>query len=169
MNVAEICTRHPECIGAEAALREAAQKMRLLDVGMLPVCENGRLVGSVTDRDITVRAVAHGCDPGATSVRSIMTPEIVYCFEDQAAEEAAHLMEENQIRRLPVLNRDNRLVGILSLGDLAMLTRRERLGGDVLRRVSAPRIRSTMGPPRQEQTPSKFRIAPLSESLPGIL
>jgi len=129
---------YPQCVGPEAGLVEAARKMRSLDVGMLPVCENDRLIGSVTDRDITVRAIAEGFDPRATKVRAVMTPGIVYCFEDQDAKEAAQLMEEKQIRRLPVLNREKRLVGIISLGDLAVRTGREKLAGEVLERVSEP-------------------------------
>lgn len=138
MNVTDICTHDPQCISPEAGLVEAAQKMKSLDVGMLPVCENDRLVGCVTDRDITVRAIAQGLDPRATRVRAIMSPGIVYCFEDQDAKEAAQLMEEKQIRRLPVLNRDKRLVGILSLGDLAVRTHKQKLAGEVLERVSEP-------------------------------
>ena len=138
MKLGKLCTRDPQCIGPEAGLVEAARKMKSLDVGMLPVCENDRLIGSVTDRDITVRGIAQGLDPGTTRVRAIMTPGIVYCFEDQDAKEAAQLMEEKQIRRLPVLNRDKRLVGILSLGDLAVRTGKDKLAGEVLERVSEP-------------------------------
>jgi CBS domain-containing protein len=112
--------------------------MRELDVGSLPVCDNDRLVGMVTDRDITVRATAGARDPAATWVRDVMTPGIVYCFEDQDVREAARLMEEKQIRRVAVLNRDKRLVGIVSLGDLAAETRDEQLVGGTLGAVSEP-------------------------------
>jgi CBS domain-containing protein len=138
MKVKEIITTSPQCISPDATLVEAAQKMKSLDVGMLPVCDNDRLTGAVTDRDITVRAVAEGFDPRATRVRQVQTPEIVYCFENQSITEAAHLMEEKQIRRLPVLNQQKRLVGIVSLGDLAVRTHKERLAGEVLERVSEP-------------------------------
>src|SRR5262245_56067255 len=120
MKVFDVMTQGVECIRPEATLREAADKMKALDIGPLPVCENDRLVGMLTDRDITVRATAAGVPPGLGQVRDVMTPDIVYCFEDQDIVEAAQLMEQNQIRRLVVLNRDKRLVGIVSLGDLAV-------------------------------------------------
>jgi CBS domain-containing protein len=92
----------------------------------------------LTDRDITIRATAEGRDPTATKVQEVMTCEVVSAFEDQDVTEAAPLMEEHQIRRLVVLNRDKRLVGILALGDLAVHTRDERLAGEVVERVSEP-------------------------------
>ena len=138
MKVNEIITPDPKCISPDASLAEAAQQMKLLDVGMLPVCENDRLVGTITDRDITVRAVAKDLVPHDATVGQVMTREIVYCLEDENIKTAALLMEERQIRRLPVLNRDKRLVGILSLGDLAIRTGKEKLAGQVLERVSEP-------------------------------
>lgn len=131
-------TTQPECIQPDAPLVEAARKMLSLDVGMLPICEDDRLVGTVTDRDIAIRAVAEGLDPNSTPVRQVMSPGIVYCFEDQSIEEAAEIMEDSQIRRLPVLSLDKRLVGIISLGDLAVRTNRDQLAGEVLERVSEP-------------------------------
>jgi CBS domain-containing protein len=122
-----------------ASLQEAARKMRDLDVGPLPVCgDNDRLVGMLTDRDITVRAVAEGQDPKTARVQDIMTPDITYCFEDQDITEAARLMEEKQIRRLVVLNRDKRLVGIVSLGDLAVKTGDKKVSSEALEQVSQP-------------------------------
>src|SRR5437764_4004303 len=100
-----------EVIAPEASIYEAAEKMRHLDVGPLPVCDGERLVGMLTDRDITVWAVAAGRDPLMTPVREVMTPEVVYGFDDQEVHEAARLMEQHQIRRLPVVNRQKRLVG----------------------------------------------------------
>jgi CBS domain-containing protein len=138
MHVSEVMTKGAECVAPSTTLQEAARKMKNLDVGPLPVCENDRLIGMVTDRDITVRAVAEGCDPKTTRVKEVMTPDIVYCFEDQDVSEAARRMEENQVRRLVVLNRDKRLVGIVSLGDLAVETGDERLAGQTLERVSQP-------------------------------
>jgi CBS domain-containing protein len=91
-----------------------------LDVGALPVGENDRLVGMISDRDITVRAVAKGLDPDKTTVRNAMSEHIRYCFEDEDTHQIAHQMGQWQVRRLPVLNRDKRLVGIVSLGDLAI-------------------------------------------------
>lgn len=139
MLVKEIMTSQVECTRPDASLQEAAERMRDLDVGPLPVCgDNDRLVGIVTDRDITIRAVAQGQDPCTTRVRDVMTPQIIYCFEDQDVEEAAKLMKENQIRRLAVLNSDKRLVGILSLGDLAVDTQDEEMAGATLEAVSEP-------------------------------
>jgi CBS domain-containing protein len=122
MVLREIMTTHVEVVHPEATLKEAAQKMKALDVGPIPVCDGERLQGMLTDRDNTVRATAEGRDPNTTKVREVMTPDVVYCFEDQDVREAADIMEEKQIRRLVVLNRDKRLVGIVSLGDLATQT-----------------------------------------------
>jgi CBS domain-containing protein len=139
MRVSELMTPNARCIRPDATLREAAEKMRDLDVGPLPVCgDNGRLVGMITDRDIAIRAVADGQDPKTTRVQDVMTPDVIYCFEDQDVAEAADLMKENQIRRLVVLNRDKNLVGIVSLGDMAVDTDDEQLVGSTLEAVSEP-------------------------------
>jgi CBS domain-containing protein len=138
MQLKEVMTPHVEVIAPEATIREAAEKMRHLDIGPLPVCEGERLVGMVTDRDITVRAVAEGRDPVTTLVREVMTPDLVYGFDDQEVEDAARLMEQYQIRRLPVLNRHKRLVGIVALGDLAVHPGQQPLAGEVLEQVSEP-------------------------------
>jgi CBS domain-containing protein len=111
--------------------------MHDLDVGPLPVCgENDRLAGMITDRDITIRATAQGRDPKTTRVREVMTEDIVYGFEDQDIDDAARVMEQKQIRRLVVLNHDKRLVGIVSLGDLAVESGARPTAGEVLREVS---------------------------------
>ena len=139
MQVHEVMTRGVECVRPGDSIATAAQKMKDLDVGALPVCgDDNRLKGMVTDRDITVRATAGCCDPRGTSVSDVMTPTIVYVFEDQDVAEAARLMEENQIRRLVVLNRDKQLVGIVSLGDLAVKAGDDRLSGETLEQVSEP-------------------------------
>jgi CBS domain-containing protein len=139
MQVHEVMTRHAQCIRPPESIAAAARQMKDLDIGALPVCgDNDRLVGMITDRDITVRATAAGRDPGGTRVQDVMTPGIVYVFEDQDVTEAAQLMKENQVRRLPVLDRAKRLVGIVSLGDLAVDTRDEELVGATLEAVSEP-------------------------------
>jgi CBS domain-containing protein len=138
MQVKEVMTRGVECVSPDATLQEAARKMKDLDVGPLPICDNDRLAGMVTDRDITVRAVAEGKDPRNTPVREVMTPGINYCFEDDDVASAARQMKEKQIRRLVVLNREKRLVGIVSLGDLAVETGDDHLSGETLERVSQP-------------------------------
>jgi len=138
MRVREVMTPTVEVIHPDSTLQEAAAKMKARDIGPLPVCDNRQLVGMLTDRDITVRATAEGENPTAIRVRDIMTPEVMYCFEDQLVGEAARLMQENQVRRLVVLNRDQRLVGIVSLGDLAVEAGDEQLTGQTLEQVSEP-------------------------------
>jgi CBS domain-containing protein len=119
MLVRDCMTKKVELAAPGMSLRHAAQKMRDGDYGFLPVGENDRLVGMITDRDIAVRAVAEGKDPKSTRVREVMSDKVLYCFDDQTTEEVAENMGLNQVRRLPVLNRQKRLVGILALGDLA--------------------------------------------------
>jgi len=145
MRVSEVMTRSPECIRPTATVHEAAGRMKTLDVGSLPVCDNDQLIGLITDRDIALRSVAEGQDPRSDPVRDTMTPGIVYCFEDQDASEAAKLMSEKQIRRLPVLDRNKRLVGIVSLGDLAVEARDEKIAGDALKDISEPSDPSRRG------------------------
>src|SRR5688572_16538778 len=132
MIVRDIMTRDVEVIHPESVIKEAATKMKTLDVGSLPVCDNRRLLGVVTDRDIAIRAVAAGLDPQTTKVSAAMTPELIYCYEDEPVKEAAKLMERHQIRRLPILDREKQLVGIVSLGDLAVETGRDRMSGHAL-------------------------------------
>jgi CBS domain-containing protein len=132
-------TRGAECIRPDDNIATAARKMRNLDIGALPVCgDNDRLAGMVTDRDITVRATAGGRDPARTRVRDVMTPGINYVFDDQDVQEAARLMQQKQVRRLAVLDHDKHLVGIVSLGDLAVKAGDEELSGEALEEVSQP-------------------------------
>ena len=120
MYVREVMTPDVVVASPEDTLQRAAEMMIDIDAGVLPVGENDRLVGILTDRDITVRAVAAGKEPTECKVREVMSPEIRYIYEDDSVEDAARNMTELQVRRLPVLNRDKRLVGIVSLGDLAL-------------------------------------------------
>jgi CBS domain-containing protein len=141
MKIREVMTQGAETINPDALAREAAIKMKELDVGSLPVCDGEKLHGLVTDRDIVLRMVAEGHDPASTKVKEIMTTEATYCFDDQTLEEAAEVMEAHQIRRLPILNRDKQLIGMLSLGDLATRsqgTEDQELAEEALRGVSAP-------------------------------
>jgi CBS domain-containing protein/sporulation protein YlmC with PRC-barrel domain len=138
IQVKDIMTRQVEVVHPEGTLWEAAQKMAALDVGMLPVCSGDQLVGMLTDRDITVRATAEGRDPKATRVHEVMTPEVVYVFEDDDVSDAARIMIEQQIRRLVVLDRSKQLVGIISLGDLAVHTGDTQQAGQTLEGVSEP-------------------------------
>ncbi|HEV8717868.1 MAG TPA: CBS domain-containing protein [Candidatus Binatia bacterium] len=138
MQVKDIMTPHVEVIHPNTTLIEAAAKMSQLDVGLLPVCEGQRVVGMISDRDITVRATAKGSDPHMTRVHEVMSPEVLYCLADQDVETAAQMMEMHQIRRVPVLDHNRQLVGIVSLGDLAVETRDQQRAGEALQRVSEP-------------------------------
>jgi CBS domain-containing protein len=122
MQLKDVMTTDVQLTDPTIKLKEAASMMRDGDFGLLPVGANDRLVGTITDRDIAVRAVAEGKDPNTTTVGDVMSEGIRYCFEDQEVEEAAKLMAQAQIRRLPVLNRDKRLVGIVALADIAAET-----------------------------------------------
>jgi CBS domain-containing protein len=118
MKVKETMTTNVRIANPDQTIREAAQAMAEVDSGVLPVGENDRLVGMITDRDIAVRGVGQGKGPD-TRVRDVMTDHVDYCFEDQDVDEVTKNMADIKVRRLPVLNRDKRLVGIISLGDLA--------------------------------------------------
>jgi CBS domain-containing protein len=119
MKISEIMTREPELIDPNSSIHDAARRMKNENIGALPIGENDRLIGMVTDRDIAIRAVAENRDPSSTTVRDVMSEKIYYCFEDDDVEDAARCMAENQVRRLPILNRDKRLTGIVSLADIA--------------------------------------------------
>ena len=138
MNVSEIMTTNFEMIDAASSLIEASEKMRSLNVGFLPVKEGTRLVGLITDRDIVIRGLAEGLDPGSTQVKDIISSEVVYCYDDDSVEDAARLMEDNQIRRLIIVNHDQTPVGIVSIGDIAVKSGQEELAGEVLERISEP-------------------------------
>jgi CBS domain-containing protein len=129
MNVSEVMTHGVYTTSPDETVQTAAQTMADLDTGVLPVGENDRLIGMLTDRDLSVRVVAEARDPTTTLVRDVMSPEVRYCFEDDSVEEAAVKMSQWQVRRLPVLSREQRIVGIISLGDLARETTPEIAGG----------------------------------------
>src|SRR4051812_3864698 len=120
MKVHEIMTAHARCVEPDNTLVEAAGLMRELDVGALPVCDGDRIAGIVTDRDLVVRSIADGHDPNQVTVREVMSQGVSYVLADQDVEEAVRVMEQKQIRRVPVLNREKLLVGIISLGDVAI-------------------------------------------------
>jgi len=134
MKVSKCMTRDVELVNPAQTIREAAQMMADLDAGALPVQQDDRLVGMITDRDIAVRAVAQGKSP-ETPVRDVMSPEVLYCFDDQEIEDVSRNMGEVKVRRLPVVNRDKRLVGIISIGDLA-LKEEQTLTGSTIARIS---------------------------------
>ena len=116
--VRDVMTRTVEKIQPDTTLQEAAKRMEAADVGPMPVVESGRVVGMLTDRDVITRAVAAGRDPQSTRVRDIMTSDVVSCSEDTDIKEAAKLMQENQLKRLVVLDSKQQLAGIVSLADL---------------------------------------------------
>jgi CBS domain-containing protein/uncharacterized protein (DUF2267 family) len=136
MKLKDVMTENVEVVAPDTSLEEAARKMRDLDVGLLPVCDGERVVGMLSDRDLTIRATAEGRDPKTTPVRESMTPEVLSLFEDQEVSDAEQLMSERQVRRLTILNRDKRFVGIVSLGDVATKTDKTRAVGKTLEKVS---------------------------------
>jgi CBS domain-containing protein len=137
MNVADCMTRDVTIVTPNDTIQQAARIMGQIDAGILPVGENDRLVGMITDRDIAVRAVGEGKDPAQTRVRDVMTTEVRYVYEDDVVADAADTMAELQIRRLPVINREKRLVGIISLADIAR-EHEPRETGEALQGISRP-------------------------------
>ena len=138
MQVFEAMTPDVVRVTPDVTLMEAARTMKDLDIGPLPVCEGDRLLGMVTDRDITIRATAEGRDPRATPVSAVMTMDVVCCHESDDIRAAAKMMQDAQLRRLLVVNDEGRLVGIVSLGDLVLQTGDEKLAGHTLEKVSEP-------------------------------
>jgi CBS domain-containing protein len=136
MKIREVMTEMVELVDPDTVLHDAAQRMRDVGIGFLPVGVDDRLVGTLTDRDITVRAVADGLDPKVARVREAMSRTLVYCFEDQETSEAATLMAGNKVRRLPVLNSAKRLVGVISIGDLAVRTGDDDVVGQTVQDIS---------------------------------
>ena len=118
MKISNCMTNDVQIASPDQTIREVAQVMARLDAGSMPVGDHDRLVGIITDRDIAIRGIAMGKGPDA-KVRDVMSPDVKYCFDDEEVDEVLHNMGDLQVRRLPVVNRDKRLVGIISLGDLA--------------------------------------------------
>lgn len=147
MRISEAMTRDPKVANPDQTIQEVAGIMLDIDAGVMPVGENDRLVGMITDRDIAVRAIAQGKGP-QTTVREVMTEDVKYCFEDENLDEVARNMADQQVRRLPVLNRDKRLVGILSLGDMAV-TQGSRPAGEALSGISKPGGEHSQGEERR--------------------
>ena len=133
----DLMSRDVKVISPDMSIRDAANHMRDGDFGMLPVGENDRMIGTITDRDIAVRAVAEGKD-STTKVRDVMSEGIAWVFEDQTVEEAAKMMSERQVRRLPVVDRNKRLVGIVALGDFAVKSSEIRPAAEALSEISKP-------------------------------
>ena len=138
MNIRELMSRDVQTVAPWDTLQHAAQVMREHDFGFLPVEENERLVGMLTDRDIAIRAVARGLAPADNPVREAMSADVLYVYEDETVEDAVRNMSELQVRRLPVLSRDKQLVGVISLGDLAI--NQPQHAGDALSSIAQPVI-----------------------------
>lgn len=136
MNISEVMTQSVRVASPEDTLQMAAQIMDEYDFGLLPIAENDQLVGMLSDRDITIRAVAKGLTPDQHKVREVMTPDVKYIYDDESIEDAVRSMSDLQVRRLPVVSRDKRLVGIVSLGDLALTE--EQSAGEALSSISQP-------------------------------
>ena len=142
---------HVEVVRPNTSLREAARRMKRLEIGALPVCEGDRVQGIITDRDIVMRTVAEGINPEQAKASDIMTRNVVFCYEDQSVEEAAEIMRDKRIGRLLVLNRDRRLRGILTLGNLNRYLGQSHFSDLVLERLQesegiAPMSRFGLGP-----------------------
>ncbi len=165
MKVHEIMTGHPRSIGPDTTLVEAAGLMRELDVGSLPVLDGEDLAGVITDRDIVVRGIADGLDPNHATASEVMSGGVEAISADEEVENAVRIMEQRQIRRLPVLDRAKRLVGIVSLGDVATSSN-PAFGGAALRDVSEPkkatarrRRLSQQSEPMRMSAPSGQRVS----------
>lgn len=139
MQVRDVMTRDVQLVSPETSIREAAMRMRECHTGFLPVSAADRLVGTITDRDIVVRSTAEGQNPNTACVAEAMSAGAVYCFEDQDVRDVARLMGQKQVRRIAVLNRDKRLVGVASLGDLAERGGDTRLVGEAIEHISEHR------------------------------
>ena len=135
--VKALMSKDVQVIGADQTIREAAVMMSKGNYGMMPVGENDRMIGAISDRDIVVRAIAEGKD-GSTKVRDVMSPGIFWTFEEDSIDKAAEIMSKHQIRRLPIVNADKRLVGIVALGDFTVQSSDIEVAGEALSEISKP-------------------------------
>lgn len=133
----DLMSRDVKVVGPEMSILDAAKEMRDGDFGMMPVGENDRMIGTISDRDIAIRAVAEGMGVD-TKVRDVMTVDVFWAYEDDSVEHAAKIMSERQVRRLPVVNRDKRLVGIVALGDFAVESSEIKPAAQALSEISKP-------------------------------
>ena len=147
MKTIEIMTPNPQCIAPDDFITQAAARMKACNIGILPVCKQGRLVGVLTDRDIAIRAVANGLDPNQVTVQTVMSRLIISCFADQDQEDAASMMESHHVRRLPVLDRDEHLIGIISVGDIVVRSDNENRAIKILEHIAIEQDR--FQPPRR--------------------
>ncbi len=138
--VREVMTREVEFVEPDVSAVDAAARMKRMDLGALPVCEGGRLVGTLTDREMTLNVVAPGRHPARTRVADIMNTKFVFCEEDQDLEDATGLMERRKVHRVFVVDREGRLAGIVSLGKISRV-KSEKAAGRVVKVISASRSR----------------------------
>ena len=136
MKVRDLMHKGVEIMPPDTPITKLAKKMREMDIGAIPVGSHGELVGMVTDRDLAMRAIAADKDATKLTARDVMSKGIVYCRDSEGVEDAVRIMEQKQIRRLPVLDENKRLVGMLSLGDVCHCTSRQ-ISGEALHAVSA--------------------------------
>jgi len=134
MKVREIMTTNVECVAPDSGIMEIAHQMKLLDVGFLAICENDRLAGTITDRDIVIRGIAGGRDLNSCTARDIMTPDVHWCYEEDDVKDVAEQMSEKEVRRMLILSQDKRLVGVVSLGDISKVEEKE--SGKVLKDIT---------------------------------
>jgi CBS domain-containing protein len=143
VKVKSIMTSKVECISPEMPVRQAAKIMKTFDIGFLPVLENDRLIGTITDRDIVLRGVCEGKDLETCEAREVMSPDAFWCYEEDSASEVADTMAEKETRRMLILNREKQLVGVVSIGDLAKARGEERKTGETIREIAeAPPARA---------------------------
>jgi CBS domain-containing protein len=138
MKVRDVMSHHVQRISSSAMVSEAAEKMRIFNIGILPILEDNKIVGMLTDRDIVIRVVAAGLNPKITVIKDVYTPDAICCHEDEDIETVASIMEDNQVRRLLVLDHDDNVAGILSIGDLALKTNIDHLTDEILEKVCEP-------------------------------
>ncbi len=138
LRIADIMTRNVETLGPSATVQEAAERMKADNIGSLPVCLDSRVVGTITDRDITIRVTAEGRDARTTLVRDVMTPDVVTVGPQQDVAEAEQMMHDHQVRRLPVVELDGRLVGYVTTATIAKREGDEKTVGKVLKGISQP-------------------------------
>jgi CBS domain-containing protein len=136
MNVTQIMTQSVISVTPDTPIAKAAEIMRERDIGFLPVCEKDHPVGTVTDRDITIRSVAQGRDPRLAPVSEIMTPQVFTCYHDEDVERVGQYMQQNEVRRLVVISHGGELVGVVSLGDIARATGETQLAGETLGQIA---------------------------------
>jgi CBS domain-containing protein len=136
MFVRDVMTAQVNFVASDAPVNEIARLMRDEGIGSVPVADGEKLVGMITDRDIVVRGMAEGQDPRALRARDVMSPQILFCLEDQTLEEVLEHMGQEQVRRMPVVDANRRLVGVVSLGDLSRAA--QKPAGSALKEISEP-------------------------------